>query len=359
MRGGHSTQEHRQKEMKGRRGDWDGCPCEPWPALCFVPFCFCWFALIPMHAFAPILALCCACVHLFVSLWLGPWTPWSLACGVPHGEPPHLSTFYFSFPFRMLSFVFVVRCARTRRPCTSSRLDVQQEHEQCGVDDHAVYGTYFRHEEGSFFVRMDLQVFGFSLPSPSISHRLALASFRACQAQLLDPRRVHLPCIPRGGRVRRLPRLPTPSSQLHGHATQPRPRLRRPCDVRFAMTSGMAIVHVHRHVRTCDTVSKVHPRVRKGRSKGNRALSRKKKPERSADERKNRRRDAAGSFFSEARQGGRADPPCHVGMAVEKEGDRTVPCVNLLHSYDMRSSVHDRAPKGQGSARIRVPQRCP
>lgn len=268
-------------------------------------------------------------------------------------------TFLFFFPFRMLSFVFVVRCARTRRPCTSSRLDVQQEHEQCGVDDHAVYGTYFRHEEGSFFVRMDLQVFGFSLPSPSISHRLALASFRACQAQLLDPRRVHLPCIPRGGRVRRLPRLPTPSSQLHGHATQPRPRLRRPCDVRFAMTSGMAIVHVHRHVRTCDTVSKVHPRVRKGRSKGNRALSRKKKPERSADERKNRRRDAAGSFFSEARQGGRADPPCHVGMAVEKEGDRTVPCVNLLHSYDMRSSVHDRAPKGQGSARIRVPQRCP
>lgn len=99
--------------MKGRRGDWDGCPCEPWPALCFVPFCFCWFALIPMHAFAPILALCCACVHLFVSLWLGPWTPWSLACGVPHGEPPHLSRFYFFFLFAccpsFLSFAVHVR----------------------------------------------------------------------------------------------------------------------------------------------------------------------------------------------------------------------------------------------------------
>ena len=50
-----------------------------------------------------------------------------------------------------------------------------------------------------------------------------------------------------------------------------------------------------------------------------------------------------GSFFSEARQVGRADPPCHVGMAVEKEGGRTVPCVNVLRSYDMRSSVLRKA----------------
>ena len=40
---------------------------------------------------------------------------------------------------------------------------------------------------------------------------------------------------------------------------------------------------------------------------------------------------------------GRADPPCHVGMAVEDEADRTVPCVNVLCSYDMRSSVLRKA----------------
>lgn len=202
---------------------------------------------------------CCCSHHCFVLCvrasvcFVVAWTLDPLVLGL-RSSPRRTTasfTFLFFFPFRMLSFVPAVRCARARRPCRISRLDVQQEHEQCGVDDHAVYGTYFRHEEGSCFFRMDLQVFGLSIPSASVSHRLARVSFRACQAQLLDPRCVHLPCIPRGWRVRRLPRLPSPSSQLHGRATQPRPRLRRPCDVRFAMTSGMAVVHVHRHVHTC------------------------------------------------------------------------------------------------------------
>lgn len=201
---------------------------------------------------------------------LGPRHPWLAVFTTVNHRFSFDSFFYCRLRMSSLSsFVFF---ARTRRPCRSSRLDVQQEHEERCVDEHAVNGTYFRHEERSLFLSVDLQLSGFFFFSTCFTFLLASTSFRACQTQLLHSRCVHLPCVPRGWRVHALPRLPSPLPQLHGHATQPRPRLRRPCDVRLAMASDVDVVHVHRSKCTCDRGSE--RKSRRGNARWNGAIHR-------------------------------------------------------------------------------------
>eukprot|EP00963_Diacronema_lutheri_P007972 scaffold684_cov345-Pavlova_lutheri.AAC.51 len=137
--------------------------------------------------------------------------------------------------------------------CSSSRLDVQQKHEERGVDEHAVDGTDLAQEETVLFlaigvrlVQVRLQVALWHVRDAFGAFRSARSTLGARQAQLLHACGVHLARIP--GR-RRVLRPPVPSIRihhLHGHLSDLFPGAKAPRSAEEAMANGMAVADAHR-----------------------------------------------------------------------------------------------------------------